>query len=146
MSESIYNQYYLKQVGSGISVYSGNRYQKGSGSFFGKIIKYLKPALKYISRTGLTAASEMTKNLASGQSFKNAAKSQLISTGENMLKDSMEKMGEIKAKQKGRGYKRKRKTSVKRKAKKLKKTKPRKKLYKRRRTRKRKTKKIVSIF
>ena len=143
MSDSIYNQYYLKQVGSGISVYSGSRYQKGNG-LLGKIMKYLKPALKYISRQGLTATSELTKNLASGKSLRDAAQSQLYSTGESIMKDGLEKI----AKQKGGGVRRKR--SVKRKTAKrrkvVKKPKGRKKLYKRRKTRRVKKKKLVSIF
>ena len=140
----------MKQVGSGISVYSGNRYQNGNGSFLGKIIKYLKPALRYISRQGLTAASEMTKNLANGQNFKEAAKAQLLSTGENIFKDSKEKFDEIKSKQKGSGKRRKKSKISKKKVKKVKKLKSSRRLYKGKpiKKTKRKTikKKILSIF
>jgi hypothetical protein len=140
MAENIYEQYYNKQVGSGIASYSGSRYQNGNGKLFGKILKFLKPAWKYISRQGLTATSNITKNLANGQNFSKALSNQMLDTGSSILTDGAAKLNELKTQQ-GKGVKRKRKTKKTGAKKKTRKNskKGTKKLYKRRNKNKSKT-------
>jgi len=128
--EEFWQDYYLKQVGSGIAGhYSGQRYQNGNG-FWGTIFKKLRPALNYIKRPLLNAASNITKDMANGGDFSSSASQQLIESGKHMLNDGLEKL--IK-KQRGNGLRRrvsKKKRSKKRVVKK------KKNLYKKRRPKK----------
>src|SRR6266581_4015785 len=96
--------YYLNQVGSGISGYSGARYQTGNG-FFGKILKSFKPALKYLLREGLKTGVNIGNYLLNGGDIANSVKSNLESTGKSIARDALG-MADQYIKQKGGGIKR----------------------------------------
>ncbi len=98
--------YYIEQAGSGISGYSGSRYQHGNG-FLGKIFKKLKPALKYFGREGIKTASAIGKDLLNGENFIESAKANLVNTGKNIMTDAISRAEEY-VKQNGKGLKRKR--------------------------------------
>jgi hypothetical protein len=101
-----YMNYYVEQAGSGYAVYSGTRYQNGNG-FFGKILKQLKPAIKYLGRQGLKTVSSIGRDLLNGENFVESAKSNLLNTGRNIMSDAIDK-AEKYAEQTGNGLKRKR--------------------------------------
>ncbi len=148
--ENPYLNYYVKQAGSGISGFSGSRYQRGNG-FFGKILKHLKPALRYIGRQGLKTATSIGRDLLNGENFVNSAKSNLRNTGNTILNDALDKADEL-VKQTGNGIKRrkvyKRRTVTKKQktssSKKTKKIKTSKKPIKR--VNKTKKKKVIDYF
>ena len=117
--ENPYIDYYSKQVGSGISGFAGDRYHRGNG-FFGKILKKLSPALKYIGRQGWEAFKTMGSDVMNGESLENAGKNNLIKTARTVMNDANDRIEKFK-KQSGNGYKRrtKRKVSRKKRAKKV---------------------------
>ncbi len=98
--------YYVNQAGSGISGYSGSRYQNGNG-FFGKILKQLKPALKYFGKQGVKVAANIGRDLLNGENFVESAKSNFINTGRNIMSDAIDR-AEKYVEQTGNGLKRKR--------------------------------------
>jgi hypothetical protein len=95
----------INQEGSGISGYSGSRYQNGN-EFFGKILKQLKPAIKYLARQGLKTVSYIGRDLLNGENFVESAKSNFINTGRNIMSDAIDK-AEKYVEQTGNGLKRK---------------------------------------
>lgn len=101
-----YMNYYVEQAGSGYVAYSGSRYQNGNG-IFGKILKQLKPAIKYLGRQGLKTVSSIGRDLLNGENFIESAKSNLLNTGRNIMSDAIDKAEEY-ADQTGNGLKRKR--------------------------------------
>ena len=142
-----FNDYYLKQAGSGISVFAGHRYHTGSG-FFAKILKHLKPALKYIGRKGLDTMANIGSDVLNGQDLKKAGENQLLNTARDVLTDARTSVEAYKKKrQTGSGRKRRRSRSTSRRPVKRKKT--TKKLYKRpttKRKRKKSVKKNLTFF
>jgi hypothetical protein len=131
----MYNQHYLEQAGSGIAGFAGHRYHVGKG--FGKVLKKLMPALKYIGRQGWDAFKTMGRDVMSGENLATAGQNTLINTAQNILNDASTKLNNYKkTKQTGSG-KRKRKQSFEVKSKKRKVSK---KVYKTQRRVKRKVK------
>jgi len=109
--ENPYYTHYVNQAGTGYagSVYTGHRYQNGNGfGFFGKILKHLKPALKYIGREGLKTAASIGRDVLNGDNFVEAAKANLVNTGKNILRRAIDKSDEY-VSQNGRGVKRRKK-------------------------------------
>ena len=116
--ENPYIDYYMKQAGSGITGYAGTRYHVGNG-FFGKILKNLKPALKYIGRQGWDALKTIGSDVMSGTSLSEAGRRSLLKTAQNVVSDASTKLDEFKKRtQRGSGVK---KRKVKKAVKKLKK-------------------------
>jgi hypothetical protein len=137
-----YTEYYFKQAGNGLVGFSGHRYQSGNG-FFGKILKYVKPALRYIGKQGWSAFQGIGNDVLSGDSLGDASKKQLLRTSHDVLRDVDDELVNLK-KQRGMGKRRKRKRkSIK--TIKSKKTKS-KKLYKRKRKTKSKKKRKAKKF
>ncbi len=98
--------YYIEQAGSGISGYSGSRYQHSNG-FLGKIFKKLKPALKYFGREGIKTASAIGRDFLNGENFIESVKANLVNTGRNIMTDAIGRAEEY-VKQNGKGLKRNR--------------------------------------
>ncbi len=66
-----YIDYYLNQSGTGISGFSGLRYQKGlMESFF----KFIRPVLAYFTKQGIKTAANIGSDLLEGESLKTSAK------------------------------------------------------------------------
>ena len=142
--ENPYCDYYNKQAGSGISVYAGHKYQTGGG-FFGKILKQLKPALKYISRKGFDTMANIGSDFFNGENIIESGKKNLLNTAKDVLTDARTSLDEYKKKQTG-GSRRKRSASrSKSRARSVsrKKKKTTKKLYKKKATKKKSFKKRV---
>ena len=112
--ENPYIEYYMKQAGSGITGYAGTKYHNGSG-FFGKILKNLKPALKYIGRQGWDVLKTIGSDVMSGTSLSEAGRRSLLKTAANVVSDANTKLNEFKKRtQSGSGVrKRKAKKPVK---------------------------------
>ena len=150
--ENPYIDYYLKQAGSGITGYSGSRYHVGNG-FFGKILKNLKPALKYIGRQGWDAIKSMSSDVINGGNIVDAGRNALVKTTQNVLNDASDKLSQYKKRKQTGGGKRKRRVNTKKHKKRpktvlkkvTKKPKPKRKVYKKRKTTK-KVKKSMSFF
>lgn len=58
-----YENYYIKQAGSGIATYSGTRYQKGNGFFRRLISGFALPLLKYFGRHGLETVGNVVTDI-----------------------------------------------------------------------------------
>jgi len=99
-----YADYYLNQAGSGISGFSGLRYQKGN-SWRG-LFKFIRPVLAYFTKQGIKTAANIGTDLLGGESLKNSAKSRLMETGKTVGKRAVEKLNEL-SDQIGNGKKRK---------------------------------------
>lgn len=105
-----FEKYYVKQAGSGIGGYQGQRYtlktQRGSG-FWGNIMQYLLPSLKYLGKqalgTTLAVADDVLNDKAN---IKESIKTRSRQTGKTILKDTFEKLN---SKQGGEGIKRRKK-------------------------------------
>lgn len=87
-----YEQYYLEQAGSGLTVYQGVPYQRGHG-FFGTLFSTLiKPLGKYLGRQALDTGVRVGSDLLSGKSsMKEALKNNFKLTGKKILDDGYER-------------------------------------------------------
>ncbi len=99
-----YVEYYLNQSGSGVSGFSGLRYQKGNSwkGFF----KFIRPVLAYFTKQGIKTAAIIGADLLQGENLKTSAKNRLIETGKSVGKKAVEKLNTI-SDQIGNGKKRK---------------------------------------
>lgn len=106
LNEHLCQEYYCQQQsGAGGPYFHGIAHQRGYG-FFGDLGRYITPfalrAGKYIGEKLLKTGSNVISDVASGSSFKQAARSRLRETGKIMKEDFLKKL------QQGRGIKRKR--------------------------------------
>jgi hypothetical protein len=105
--ENLWNNYFDKQVGSGLAAFAGRKFHgEGVWSYLSSL---LGPVKTYIQRQGLNAVGNMAKSIASGESFKRAAKNQFYDTTKLIMSDGLDKIEKMK--QKGKGLKRKRKVN-----------------------------------
>jgi len=90
-----YHDYYLHQAGRGYPVYVGTRYQRGHGlgSIFGSLFKSAVPLLKRgaktLGREALKTGLNIAEDVVAGKNLKQAAKSRLKSTGQNLLQKAI---------------------------------------------------------
>jgi hypothetical protein len=107
-----FTSYYVNQAGTGITGYSGIRYQKGHG-FFGKIFSTaVLPILKYLGKKALSTGVSIGADVLQGENLKKTMKKRLKSTGLDIAEDALEKLRNYK--QTGSG--KRRRTSYKGKA------------------------------
>jgi hypothetical protein len=94
-----YHDYYIHQAGTGYPVFAGRRYQRGHGlgSIFGGLFKAAMPLLKQgaknLKREALKTGLNIAGDVVQGRNIKQAAKSRLKSTGENLLQKAMDTVG-----------------------------------------------------
>ena len=94
-----YHDYYIHQAGKGYPVFAGRRYQRGHGlgSIFGGLFKAAMPLLKKGAKTlegeALKTGLNIAGDVVQGRNIKQAAKSRLKSTGENLLQKAMDTVG-----------------------------------------------------
>lgn len=111
-----YDQYYAKQVGDGLSVYSGRTVMDGDGlgSIFSGIARAVAPALKGFAKSAVKSvgrqALNVVEDVASGRNFKDSAMDGLHALGGDVMDDMV---GAVRG-----GSKRKRPASKKRQKKK----------------------------
>lgn len=91
-----YEQYYTKQVGDGLSVYSGRTIMDGDGlgSIFSGIARAVGPALKGFAKSAAKSVGRQALNVvgdvASGRNFRDSAMAGLHGLGEDVLGDVVE--------------------------------------------------------
>ena len=94
-----YQDYYIHQTGKGYPIFAGRRYQRGQGlgSIFGGLFKAAMPLLKKgaknLGREALKTGLNISGDVVQGRNIKQAAKSRLKSTGQNLLQKAMETVG-----------------------------------------------------
>ena len=94
-----YHDYYIHQAGKGYPVFAGRRYQRGHGlgSIFGGLFKAAMPLLKKgaktLEREALKTGLNIAGDVVQGRNIKQAAKSRLQLTGENLLQKAMDTVG-----------------------------------------------------
>jgi hypothetical protein len=90
-----YHDYYLYQARRGYPVYVGTCYQRGHGlgSIFGGLFKaavpLLKKGAKTLGREALKTGLNIAEDVLAGKNLKQAAKSRLKSTGQNLLQKAI---------------------------------------------------------
>lgn len=81
-----YTNYYVNQAGSGLTGFSGIRYQHGHG-FFGKFFSTaLLPVLKYFGKQALGTGVNVAEDLLDGKNFKDSMKTRAIETCKNVTR------------------------------------------------------------
>ena len=91
-------QYYRNQVGTGLPVFRGNRVQRGHGlgSMFKGLLKSVVPLVKSgaksLGKQALSTGLDITRDVLSGQNFKDAARQRLRETGTETLRKVQNKM------------------------------------------------------
>ena len=91
-------QYYRNQVGTGLPVFRGNRVQRGHGlgSMFKGLLKSVVPLVKSgatsLGKKALSTGLDITRDVLSGQNFKDAARQRLRETGTKTLRKVQNKM------------------------------------------------------
>jgi hypothetical protein len=90
-----HHNYYMHQVGRGYPVYVGTRYQRGHGlgsiigSLFKSAVPLLKRGVKTLGRESLKTGLSLALDVMEGQNVRQAAKSRLKSTGQNLLQKAI---------------------------------------------------------
>ena len=102
-----YEEYYSRQVGDGLAVYSGRSVMDGDGllSLFSGVARRIAPALKGLAQSAVKSvgrqALNVAKDVASGRDFKESALDGLHGLGGDVINDVVNAVG-------GAGTKRKR--------------------------------------
>ena len=109
-----YASYYVNQAGSGLSGFSGVRYQRGHG-FFGRLFSgignFMKELLPAIGKRALPSGIGLAQDILSGENVLKSAKSRLIEAGKSVADETLDK---IKSRiQKGTGYRKRRRKNKK---------------------------------
>ena len=115
-TRGMYEDYYLRQSGSGLPVFQGSRGQRGHGlgsmlsSLFRSAIPMLKRGLATFGKHALKTGLEIAGDVADGSSFKDSAKARFLPTIVPGIKRFAEQ--EIFSKQSGSGKRRKTRRKV----------------------------------
>jgi hypothetical protein len=108
--QKAYENYYQNQCGHGMPVFYGARMQRGHGlgSIFSGLFRTVFPILKRIApiigRKALQTGVQIAGDVASGQSFKNAAKTRVV----DVINEGINKIIPTQEAQSGSGIRRKR--------------------------------------
>jgi hypothetical protein len=92
-SADFYEEYYARQVGDGLAVFSGRPIMDGDGlgSILGGVLKAVSPALKNIASSAVKSIGKQALNVvgdvASGKDFKASALSGLKNVGSDVMND-----------------------------------------------------------
>lgn len=100
------DNYYLSQAGSGLSGFSGIRYQKGGGIFGSIWSRIGLPVLKFLGKQLASSGLSIAADALDGKDFKKSAVSQLKQGGKN----TVAYLGDILSQQ-GQGRKRQQRTA-----------------------------------
>ena len=94
-----YHDYYIHQAGKGYPVFAGRRYQRGHGlgnifeGLFKAAMPLLKKGAKTLEREALKTGLNIARDVVQGRNIKQAAKSRLKSSGENLLQKATDTVG-----------------------------------------------------
>ena len=97
-----YEDYYLNQVGSGLSVFSGVRRQRGHG-FFGSILRAAAPLLKqgakrlgrHVLETGVNVAGDLMSGVPVRRAVKRRVMQKIRSGGVKRIKPTVQRKRRI---------------------------------------------------
>ena len=110
MYENPYLQYYRLQEGGNLAAFEGVRYQRGRG-WFKKLGGKIMPALKYLGKNALSAATSFLGDVAAGRDVKTALKRTALDAGSKVAEDISTKVRKMAANvQSGQGIRRIRKS------------------------------------
>src|SRR6188768_1468366 len=115
-SRGEYEDYYMRQSGSGMSVFQGYQGQRGHGlgsmlsGLFRSAVPMLKRGLATFGKHALKTGLEIASDVADGSSFKDSAKARILPTILPGIKRFAEE--EIFSKQSGSGKRRKTRRKV----------------------------------
>ena len=109
----VMDEYYVQQSGTGMSAYSGVRYQRGYG-FMGRLWKgaflpVIKKVLPFLGKTALTTGIDIVNDVSNGRPFKESVKRRAKETGEAIEEKTMAKVRQMTGS--GRKRRKTRKTS-----------------------------------
>lgn len=111
-SKNPWVNYYLEQVGSGISIYAGSRRQKGHG-FFGKILRTaVVPVMRYLGEKALSTVADIGKDVIHGENIKTSAKKRAMDVRNQIEDDALSKARSVIC-QEGSGRRKRRKVQKK---------------------------------
>ena len=117
MYENPYLHYYRLQEGGNLAAFEGVRFQKGRG-WFKKVGGKIMPALKYLGKNALSAATSFLGDIAAGRDVKTALKRTALEAGSRVADDIGSKARKLATKiQSGEGVRRKRPRKLPRKVK-----------------------------
>ena len=87
-----YIEYYQQQAGTGIAAYGGVRYQRGHG-FFGRLLsKAVYPLLRFFGKQAVGTAANIASDVILNKiNIKDSANKRLAETGENIVREGVEK-------------------------------------------------------
>ena len=93
------DEYYVQQSGTGMSAYSGVRYQRGYG-FMGRLWKgaflpVIKKVLPFLGKTALTTGIDIVNDVSNGRPFKESVKRRIQETGESVEEKAMAKVRQM---------------------------------------------------
>ncbi len=88
-NQKLYDDYYLRQIGGGISVYQPyNQFGYGLGNIFGSLFRRAIPLLKQganiLGKQALTTGGHILDDALSGKNIKKAAKDRLKQGGKDL--------------------------------------------------------------
>jgi hypothetical protein len=92
-SSDFYEEYYARQVGDGLAVFSGRPIMDGDrlGSFLGGVLKAVSPTLKNIASIAVKSIGRQALNVvgdvASGKNFKTSTINGLKNVGSEVMSD-----------------------------------------------------------
>ena len=85
-SRSMYEDYYMQQSGSGLSVFQGSRGQRGHGlgsmlsGLFRSAVPMLKRGLATFGKHALKTGLEIAGDVSEGKSFRDSARDRIVPT------------------------------------------------------------------
>ena len=94
-AKGLYDQYYLDQSGSGLPVYVGNRYIRGSGlgSIFSGLLRSAVPLLKaggkHLLKEGAKAGLQVVGDVMEGRNIKDSLKTRAKATGKQLFQQAV---------------------------------------------------------
>jgi hypothetical protein len=101
MNSNHFIAYYINQAGTGISGYSGLKYQKGHGIFGNLLSRIVLPLLKSLGKRTLSTGVNIGSDILQGENLKASMKKRLKTTGINIAEDALDKLKNFE--QKGTG-------------------------------------------
>ena len=108
MYDNPYLQFYRLQAGGNLAHFEGVKFQRGRG-WFKKLGARIMPAIKYLGKNALAAASTFMNDIAAGQDVKTALKRTALNAGGNVAEDISRKVRKLASNvQTGSGVPRKR--------------------------------------
>ena len=98
-SNQFYEEYYSRQVGDGLAVYSGRRVMDGDGlgSFLGGMLRKMAPTLKGIAKSAAKSVGKHALNVVGdvmeGNDFRTSAMKGLKNVGGEVVANVFEEVG-----------------------------------------------------